>query len=411
MGLPLDGYRVLDYSQYVAGPLATMLLADLGADVIKVESPRGDAWRHYAPHAPGESTYFYSLNRNKRSVVLDLKTPEGLADSERLVRTADALVHNLPPARAKAFRLDPETVRRVNPRAVCATVSGFGSSGPDSDRLGYDLIAQAMSGLLLADARVGDAVPRRSAGIPMADIISGLLTCVSVLAGLNGRHARGTGTGIEVSLLGAALTAQIQQFVRTSAAPADGAEAGATAADLADQARQIADAEAIEPYYRCYATADGFLAVGCLNVPQRLQVLDLLALSDAWVENPQAAPAHAEELAQRTQLVACIERKFAEKATTDWVALLTARNVPVGPVRRLDQNFDHPQARANGLVQTLQQPGIGEVQLLGNVFKLDETAAPPGRPAPGLGEHTAEVLASLPDIAPTVAETRGGEDA
>ena len=155
--LPLAGLRVLDYGQYVAGPFATMLLADLGADVVKVEPPRGDEWRRYDPFEEGESRYFYALNRGKRSVVLDLKTDAGRARSRELIAGADALVHNCLPERARRFGLDRDGVHAVNPRCVTVCVSAFGSGGPDAERPAYDLIGQALSGLLLADPRSGDA--------------------------------------------------------------------------------------------------------------------------------------------------------------------------------------------------------------------------------------------------------------
>ena len=154
--LPLDGIRVLEYAQYVAGPFAGMLLADLGADVIKVEPPRGDAWRRYEPFAEGESRYFYALNRNKRSVVIDLKDEAGREASRALIRTADAVLHNLPPDRARRFELDRDSVRALNPAAVWCCVSALGSDGPEASLTAFDLVAQALSGLLMAGARDSD---------------------------------------------------------------------------------------------------------------------------------------------------------------------------------------------------------------------------------------------------------------
>ena len=210
-GLPLTGLRVLDYGQYVAAPFATMLLADLGADVVKVEPPRGDEWRRYDPFQPGESRYFYALNRGKRSIALDLKTPEGRERSRELIATADALVHNCLPDRAHEFCLDRESVHEVNERCVIVCVSAFGGDGPDSSRPAYDLIGQALSGLLLADPRPGDTVPRRTGGLALADFTAGLLAALSVTAGLLGRDT--TAPEMEVSLLGAALALQAQRFV------------------------------------------------------------------------------------------------------------------------------------------------------------------------------------------------------
>jgi crotonobetainyl-CoA:carnitine CoA-transferase CaiB-like acyl-CoA transferase len=209
--LPLAGVQVLDYGQYVAGPFATMLLADLGADVVKVEPPSGDQWRRYDPFREGESRYFYALNRGKRSIVLDLKTDEGRARSRELIAGADALVHNCLPERARLFGLDRESVRAVNPRCVAVCVSAFGSSGPDAERPAYHLIGQALSGLLLADPRAGDTVPRRAGGLALADFTAGLLAALAVAAGLSGRGEEAS--EVEVSLLGGALALQAQRFV------------------------------------------------------------------------------------------------------------------------------------------------------------------------------------------------------
>ena len=215
--LPLDGIRVLEYAQYVAGPFAGMLLADLGADVIKVEPPAGDAWRRYEPFADGESRYFYALNRNKRSVVIDLKDQKGREASRALIRTADAVLHNVPPDRARRFGLDRESVHDANPAAVWCCVSALGSDGPEASLTAFDLVAQALSGLLMAGARDSDRVPQRAGGIAMADFTAGLLAAIAVLAGLLGRGRDGA-RGLEVSLLGAALAVQAQRFVSVESA-------------------------------------------------------------------------------------------------------------------------------------------------------------------------------------------------
>ena len=394
-GGPLAGIRVLEYAQYVAGPLATMLLADLGADVIKVEPPAGDAWRNYAPIVPGESLAFYGLNRNKRSVVLDLKAPEGRNLSRRLIATADAVVHNMPPDRATRFGLDRESVRRTNARAVWSYVSAFGSDGPDASGLGYDLIAQAVSGLLTADVREGDAVPRRSGGIPMADVTAGILTCAGVLAGLLGR-ANAEAPGIEVSLLGAALVTQAQKVPSLlSAVASEPSTGGVTHADLEAMSSELAQAEQLEPYYRCYETSDGYIALACLNLTQRRQVLELLGLSDPWAPNPQAAPFDENERAARGSYHGLFAARFRERSSIEWLTTLRDRGVPAAQVRDLDRALESQQVYANGLVQSVDQAGIGPVRLLGNLFKLDGHAAPARRPAPRLGEHDHEVLGPL----------------
>jgi crotonobetainyl-CoA:carnitine CoA-transferase CaiB-like acyl-CoA transferase len=396
--LPLDGIRVLEYAQYVAGPFAGMLLADLGADVIKIEPPTGDAWRRYEPFAEGESRYFYALNRNKRSVVLDLKDDDGLRASRSLIRTADVVLHNVPPDRAERFALDRESVRAANPAAVWCCVSALGSEGPEASLTAFDLVAQAVSGLLLADARGSDSVPERAGGIAMADFTAGLLAAIAVLGGLLGR-ARDQASGFEVSLLGAALAVQAQRFVsveaRDGASPV-GRQGGtlATSEDLKRLARVRRARDELEPYYRAYSAADGFLVLACLHEGQRVAAGAVLGLDDPWAANPQAPPADAAERARRLALVAEFERRIATDTAEHWLQRFRAAGVPASEVRLLDQLFEHDQVRANGLVHTLEH-GAGRVKLLGSLFKIDGLVTQPRRAIPALGEHTDEVIREL----------------
>jgi crotonobetainyl-CoA:carnitine CoA-transferase CaiB-like acyl-CoA transferase len=393
VALPLDGLRVLEYAQYVAGPFAGMLLADLGADVVKVEAPAGDAWRHYQPFATGESRYFYALNRNKRSVVLDLKTEAGRSASRALIAGADAVLHNFPSERALRYGLDRESVRAVNPRAAWCMVSALGTDGPEAELTAFDLVAQALSGLLLADARPGDEVPRRAGGIAMADFTAGLLAAISLLAGLVGR--RDAAPGVEVSLLGAALAVQAQRFVSVDGDPREATREPATPDDLADHGARVHASEELEPYYRAYRAADGFFVLTCLNEAQRRTTLRLLGLEDPFVADPQAAPACEAEHPAHVQLVRRFEALLAGQPAAHWIGRLRAAGVPAAQVRTLDQLYDDPQAQANGLVQDVAAPAGDVVRLLGGVFKVEGAPAAARRGVPALGEHTAEVLAEL----------------
>jgi len=392
VALPLDGLRVLEYAQYVAGPFAGMLLADLGADVIKVESPRGDAWRHYEPLATGESRVFYALNRNKRSVVIDLKTGAGRRDSRALMASADGVLHNFPPARAERYGLDRESVRAANPRAAWCMVSALGSDGPEAELTAFDLVAQALSGLLLADARPGDEIPRRAGGIAMADFTAGLLAAISILAGLVGRRA--AAPGVEVSLLGAALAVQAQRFVSVDGDHRAACAPLATPDDLAAHGARTRASEELEPYYRAYRGADGFFVLTCLNEAQRRTTLRLLGLEDPFVADPQAAPANDGERRARKRLVRRFEERLAREPAAHWISRLRAGGVPAAQVRTLDQLYEDPQALANGLVQEVAAPAGDAVRLLGGVFKVDGAPAAARRGVPALGEHTDEVLAA-----------------
>jgi crotonobetainyl-CoA:carnitine CoA-transferase CaiB-like acyl-CoA transferase len=390
---PLEGVRILEYAQYVAGPLAGMLLADLGADVIKVESPAGDAYRRYAPFAEGESPYFYALNRNKRSVVLDLKTAAGREASRTLIAGADAVVHNIPESRAPAFGLDRESVRAANPRAVWCAVSALGADGPDAGTPAFDLVAQAWSGLLFAAARPGDEVPRRAGGIPMADLVAGLLATIAVLTGLVARPSGREAPGIEVSLLGAALAVQLQQFVSADGFGREPSRpAPATPERLAGELESTRAAERLEPYYRTYRAADGFFVLTCLNEAQRRATLAVLGLEDPFVANPQARPANDTERACREELGRRFEKLLAELPAAHWIRTFREAGAPAAEVRALDALYECPQAVANGLVQEVRAPGQASVRLLGNLFKVDGHAAPARRGVSALGEHNDEVL-------------------
>jgi crotonobetainyl-CoA:carnitine CoA-transferase CaiB-like acyl-CoA transferase len=283
---------------------------------------------------------------------------------------------------------------------VIVCVSAFGSDGPDSGRPAYDLIGQALSGLLMADPRPDDTVPRRTGGLALADFTAGLLAALSVTAGLLGRDAAvaehsvpaGAAPELEVSLLGAALALQAQRFV--SVGSVDGRENGnpfAGRADLERAAARVELGEALDPYYRAHACADGFVALACLNVVQRLRVCELLDLRDPFVDNPQAPPEDAPERDRRAAHVRAVEAGFAGLTVREAVEELASRGVPASEVRGLDQLFDDLQVRANGLVQTVDQPGVGPVRLLGSPFKVDGTPTASGRAAPALDEHAGEL--------------------
>lgn len=384
---PLSGLLVLDFSQYIAGPLAAMLLGDLGADVVKVERPSGDAYRAYDPVTPGQSRAFATFNRGKRSVVCDLRSPGGRRLARELISSADAVVHNFLPRRAEEFGLDAAAVAQVNDRAVLCAVSAFGSAGPEASRPGYDLIAQAVSGLLALAARPGQEVPERLGGIPLSDFTTGLLAATSVLAGLLERERRGTDGGprpadFEVSLLGASLLLQAQQLAATA-----GGEEPLTPALFAEASEQRAAVARLDPYYRCYRAADAFLAVACLDVGQRRRLLGVLGLDDPFAENPQRPPRDEPERTARLDLVREMEARFLAEGAGAWSRRLSRAGVPAGEVRGLGSAASSRQASENGLVLPLQQPGIGPVLLVGGVMKRAGVPLVAGGPAPGLGEH------------------------
>jgi crotonobetainyl-CoA:carnitine CoA-transferase CaiB-like acyl-CoA transferase len=393
MSLPLDGVRVVEYAQYVAGPLCGVLLADLGADVVKVEPPAGDGYRFVMPVAPGLGRYFVPLNRGKRSVVVDLKTDEGLATSSRLLASADVVLHNFPRKRAEQFELGWDRVHATYPKVVVGRVTSFGTSGPLADTPAYDLIAQARAGLLTAHASRGDAVPVRAGGTPMADLTAGFLLASGVLAALLDARETGDGQLVDVSLLAAAMAVQLQDLVWL-AGDGDDVPSGADRAHLDARADEIAGGVAMNPYYRCFEASDGFVAVACLNLAQRLAFLALFGLDDPTVSAPDVVPDDAAVLAAKERLTGRIVEVFAQQPVAAWIDRLAAAGVPCGPVQRREGVHMDPQVVSEGLVGEIDQDGLGVVRLLAPFVRVGGATGDVAS-APALGEHTAAVLGEL----------------
>ncbi len=389
MSGPLAGVRVLEYAQYVAGPLCGVVLRDLGADVVKIEPPAGDGYRYVMPVSPGLGRFFVPLNRGKRSVVLDLKTADGRRRSGALLERADIVLHNYPPARAEAFGLDWETLHPAHPALVVGVVTSFGTTGPLAGTPAYDLVAQARSGLLTAHAGPGDTVPVRAGGIPMADLTAGYLLASSVLAALVAARASGSGSLVDVSLLAAALAVQVQDLVWLEDDD-DREPRSATPADLATRAAEITGDLAMNPYYRCYATSTGFIAVACLNHVQRDSFLALFGLDDPTVAAPDVVPSEPNVLAAKQRLTADIEQRLSKEEASAWLDRLADAGVPASPVLVRESVAGDEQVRASGLVAEITQPGLGRVRMLRSLV-----GEPDAAPAPELGADTEAVLAEL----------------
>ncbi len=394
MTLPLEGVRVVEYAQYVAGPLCGVLLADLGADVVKVEPPSGDGYRQVLPAAPGVGRYFVPLNRGKRSVVADLKSDEGLATSARLLGSADIALHNFPPERASRFGLEWEDLHAAHPALVVGRVTSFGTSGPLAGAPAYDLVAQARAGLLTAHASRGDTVPVRAGGIPMADLTAGFLLASGVLAALVRARETGTGDLVDVSLLAAALAVQLQDLVWLSGeADAEGIVV-ADRAHLDARATEIAAGVAMNPYYRCFEASDGFIAVACLNLAQRRAFLGLFGLEDATIEAPDLIPDDPAERDVKEKVTAAIAAAFGEHSVGEWLERLESAGVPCGRVQQRESVHADPQVAAEALIAEVEQDGLGAVRLLAPFVRVGGRAAT-ASPAPSLGADTEAVLAEL----------------
>ncbi|MGX5804389.1 CaiB/BaiF CoA transferase family protein [Bradyrhizobium sp. Arg314] len=393
---PLNGIRVVDFSGYIAGPFCTQLLGDMGADVIKVEPPAGEQWRAQDPFAPGFSKSFVALNRNKRSIVLDLKTDEGLRTAKALITSADVMVHNYRPGVAERLGIGYSAAKELNPQLIYASNSAYGPKGPRAHQAGYDLVIQAVSGLIASNPKPDGKAPRRYAGIALIDFTAGQMLAFGVLSALIQRHRTGVGQKIESTLIEAALSLQRQKLVSIEAL--DGQHPHRSIGTVKDRmhaaANHMNDLVERELYYRTYETSDGYVTIGCLNIPQRKHFMSIVGLDDPWFENPDALPQSDEEDKSRRALTAYAELEFVKRTSAAWVEAFEACGVPCAPVQMpTDLLFDE-QVDAGGYFVDFTMPGFGRVRTMGSGVTIDGQPRC-HRPPPTLGQHTQEILDEL----------------
>jgi crotonobetainyl-CoA:carnitine CoA-transferase CaiB-like acyl-CoA transferase len=372
--LPLARVRVLDLTHALAGPYCTMLLGDLGADVLKLEPPgEGDHARHWGPpFVGGESSYFLSVNRNKRSVALDLKAPAGRRAATELALASDVVVENFKPGTAARLGLGPEELRGREPRLVYASISGFGQGRPTL--AGYDQIAQGTSGLMSITGEPDG--PPTKVGVPVGDITAGMFAAHAILAALLEREATGRGRTIDVALNDALLALHTYQAGRYFATGEPPAREGNYHATIAP--------------YGTFATRDGYLnvAVGSDAQYRRFcQALEAPELAD----DPRFAT-NADRQRSRPQLTAEIERRLAARTTAEWRRVMEAAGIPAGPINSLADAFDDHVAVDRQMRLDIPHPAAGRIGQVGAPWKLDGDSSPIRRPPPLLGEHTEEVL-------------------
>jgi crotonobetainyl-CoA:carnitine CoA-transferase CaiB-like acyl-CoA transferase len=406
---PLAGVRVLDISEIIAAPFCAMLLSDMGADVIKVEPPEGESWRLQNQFMPGESKGFMSLNRGKRGLAVDLKTPEGREIVHALAREADVVVVNYRPDVPPRLGIDYETLCALNPRLIYASNTAFGRHGPDARRPGYDIILQAASGLMSAAGTATAAgVPQTIGGTAVVDFSAALTLAWAISAALYARERTGVGQQIDTSLFGAALAVQTTRFFaiaerdteqraalleRLTEMRAEGRPYPEIAA-AASQAKGIAS-PGTNLYYRCYQTADGFIAVAALSQPLRDKFCGVLGLHDPRQTSGLMTPGSEEARQEALRLVGEAETVFRTRSTDDWLARFDAAGVPAGPVRFIDELFDDPQVQANGLLVEVEHPLVGPLQMVGPPVRMSHTPLQPQGASPTLGQHTDEILTAL----------------
>ena len=400
MGGPLAGVKVLDFTEVIAGPLAGRLLAEMGAEVIKIEPPWGDPWRTTQPFMPQESRSFITYNRGKRSLPLDLTKPEAQEVLGRLASETDVVLVNYRPDVAVKLGVDYDTLAQVNPRLIYCEMTAYGRQGPDAHRPGYDMILQAMTGMMAAENKTIDGIPQWVWSSPVIDTTSGMCMAWCVCAALFAREQTGRGQKIETSLLASALFLMGSRLLQVEDRDQE-ARAEALKEITAGRAAQAPFEElvAISPgsrrllyhgnvYYRVYDTKDAPIAVGCLSDPLRRRLLDALGLTDVNLEsgydpNTPEAQEYAHSLLKRAEAV------FRQKTSGEWLALFEQQSIPAGPLRFVEELIEDPQVLANGLLVEVEHQAAGRLKTLGPVAQFSETPFPSASSSPTLGQHTA----------------------
>ena len=381
---PLAGIRVIDCSTVLAGPYCTMLLADLGADVIKVEPPEGDATRGWGPPWVGDeaagtrtATYYLAVNRNKRSIRLDLSRDEGREVLRRLLADGDIVVENHRVGGFAKLGFSDEVLHEINSSLIHLAISGFGTRGPDADKPGYDFVIQAVGGLMSITGEP-DGRPMK-VGVAISDVVSGLFGAVSVLAGLLGRERAGpaaTGQRIDVSLLQSTLAVLVNQ-------------AQAALATGQHPTRRGNAHPSIVPY-ETFATADGEIAVGVGSERQWAKLGPAIGAPEL-VSDPRFAT-NGDRVVNRDALIPLLASRFMTAPSATWLARLEAAGIPAGPILDLPAAFSSPQAAALGVRVALEHPALGDVDQVAPPYELSVTPAAVRTAPPLLGENSAQIL-------------------
>ena len=375
--LPLQDIKVIDFSQILAGPFCTMLLADMGADVLKIEKPNGgdDTRRYGPPFIEGESAAFLTLNRNKRSIVLDLKSEQGIAIVRRMLEDADVMIHNFRPGVVDRMGLAYDDVSALNPAIVYCTVSGFGTTGPYSSRAGFDLVAQGMSGLMSINGFPG--APPAKVGVPMADLNTGMFCAYGILTAYINRLATGQGQHVDASLIESGIAYTLYESATYFAT-------GDVAGPLGSAHRMIAP-------YQAFATQDGYINIGAANQNNWERMCRAVGREDLLDDDRFAS--NPERMVSIDALTPIMEETFRTQTTAHWVEVLESAGVPCGPIYDIEQVYADPHVQSRDMAVELEHPKSGSIRNIGVPVKLSDTPGSVRTPAPLLGQHSDEVLA------------------
>lgn len=398
----LEGVRVLDCTQIIAGPLAGALLTEMGADVVKVEPLEGEPWRLQAELIPKESRGYHVVNRGKRGITLDLKSPESAPVREQLIRWADVLLTNYRPGVPEQLGIDYETAKKIKPDIIYCENTAFGKDGPDAFRRGYDIVAQAMSGVTTSNVNLTEDGLPMQVGFAPSDVVTGVAMAWAITAALYHRERTGEGQAINSSLLlsGLFIQAGAKEIVAMDAEPRAhrmellraARERGASMGEIIAERRALLPELTGNVYYRPYQTKDGYIVVGCLGPAPRARFREAMQMRDPRYEEGFDRSTIQEVGAA---LVEYAEGQFRSKTSEEWLAVLDSFGVASGPVRFVDELWDDPQVAANGYIVDYDHSLLGPMRGNAPIVSMSATPTRVQRAAPALGEHTDEVLAGI----------------
>ena len=372
---PLGGVRVIDLTRVLAGPFLTQIIGDLGAEILKIETPgHGDETRTFPPHLGDESHYFMALNRQKKSLVIDLRKPQGADLLRSLVEKADILVENFRPGVMQRLGLDYESLAKINPRLIYCAISGFGLSGPLKDKPSFDIVTQAMSGVLSVNGAAGGTPVKL--GVPLGDMVGGIFGSVGVLSALHERHATGRGRMVDISLHDGMLgmLGYLSQLYFLSGK--DPEPVGSSHPNIVP--------------YGPFPASDGTVIIACLMQGFWSRLCDALEHPE-WTHDARFASG-VDRLKNRVEVDRMIAEVTRTRTVDEWVARLTASDVPHAPVLGVGAALNHPHSVAREMVVTAEHPGVGPIKMVGRPIKFPGTTQAPLQPPPQLGQHTREVL-------------------
>ena len=387
---PLEGIKVIELAQIMAGPTCGMLLADMGADVIKVEKlPGGDDTRSYTqPSIDGESAAFMVLNRNKRGMAVNLKTPGGLEVVTRLLKDADVVTENYRKGTLEKLGLGYDMLQKLNPRLVYCAVSGYGRTGPYADKPGFDLILQGFAGIMSVTGEPGRQ-PVKS-GTSIADINAGILAALGIVSALQARERTGRGQMVETSLMEAAVQ---QMYWQAAIHFATGVSSGPTGS-----------AHILTAPYQAFPTSDGWINIGGANQSNWERIAKAIGRPEL-IEDPRFVN-NGERMKNLDVLVPLLSERTRTRSSAEWIREFEAAGVPVGPINKIGEVLADPQVKAREMVVEVEHSRVGRTKAIGLPIKFSETPGGVTRGAPTLGQHTDEVLASLGYGAQEIAQLR-----